>query len=171
YELVVAAVAAVILAVQIWSTYERIRNVFRWLALTLFAYVIAALMAKPDLGPVLAGTLIPTIRFDKDFLSLLVAVIGTTLSAYLYTWQSNQEVEEEIAMGRRHLSERKGATDDELRHTRRDIIIGMTFSNVVMYFIVLATASTLFAAGTRDIASAAEAARALEPLAGRAAGV
>ena len=70
---------------------------------------------EPDLRPVLQGTFIPTIQFNKQFLSLLVAVIGTSLSAYLYTWQSNQEVEEEIALGRRHLRQGIGATRAELR--------------------------------------------------------
>jgi len=166
----VVAVAAIILALQIFGSYVFIRNVFRWLALSLLAYVAAAFLAKPDLWPVLRGTLVPTIRFDTEFLSLLVAVIGTTLSAYLYTWQSNQEVEEEIAMGRTRLAQRKGATDEELRHTRRDIKIGMCFSNLIMYFIILSTASTLHKAGKTDIESAAQAAEALRPLAGNLAG-
>src|SRR3954464_537201 len=169
FELVVITIAAIVLVMQIWGSYQLIRNVFRWLALVLFAYVAAALLAKPDVGAVIYGTFVPTIRFDREFLSLLVAVIGTSLSAYLYTWQSNQEVEEEIAMGRVRLRDRVGATRAELRESRRDVLLGMMFSNVVMYFIVLATASTLFRAGT-NIDTAADAARALEPLAGRAAG-
>jgi NRAMP (natural resistance-associated macrophage protein)-like metal ion transporter len=168
--LVVVGVAVIILSLQIWGSYTLIRNIFRWLALVLLAYIGAAWLAKPDLGEVLRGTFIPQIRFDQEFLSLLVAVIGTTLSAYLYTWQSNQEVEEEIAKGRTTLRERQGTTDRELRHTRRDILIGMFFSNLVMYFIILATASTLYKAGQHDISSAAEAAEALRPLAGEAAG-
>jgi NRAMP (natural resistance-associated macrophage protein)-like metal ion transporter len=167
--LVVVGIAAAILALQFWGSYTLIRNIFRWLALILLAYVGAAWLAKPDLGEVLRGTFIPQIRFDEEFLSLLVAVIGTTLSAYLYTWQSNQEVEEEIAKGRTTVGERQGTSDRELRHTRRDILIGMFFSNLVMYFIILATASTLFKAGQHDISSAAEAAEALRPLAGEAA--
>jgi Mn2+/Fe2+ NRAMP family transporter len=98
-------------------------------------------------------------------------VIGTSLSAYLYTWQSNQEVEEEIAMGRTQLSERQGATDQELEHSQRDVLFGMFFSNLIMYFIILATGATLFPAGQTDISSAAQAAQALRPLAGDAAGV
>jgi Mn2+/Fe2+ NRAMP family transporter len=96
-------------------------------------------------------------------------VIGTTLSAYLYTWQSNQEVEEEKAMGRHLLSQRKGATRRELEHSRRDVMFGMFFSNVAMYFIILATAATLFKTGKNDINSAADAAQALRPIAGDAA--
>src|SRR5689334_6894165 len=81
------------------GSYELIRNVFRWLALTLLAYVASGMLAKPNLGEVLYGTFVPTVQFSGEFLSMLVAVIGTTLSAYLYTWQSNVEVEEEILEG------------------------------------------------------------------------
>jgi NRAMP (natural resistance-associated macrophage protein)-like metal ion transporter len=169
--LIILPVTASIFALQVWGSYELIRNVFRWLALTLLAYVASAIIAKPDLIDVIKGTLIPTVRFDQKFLSLLVAVVGTTLSAYLYTWQSNQEVEEEIAMGRRRLSQRKGATRRELKETKTDVVSGMFFSNLVMYFIILSTASTLFKAGKTDINTAAEAADALKPLAGDAAGV
>jgi NRAMP (natural resistance-associated macrophage protein)-like metal ion transporter len=167
----VLAIALVILALQIYGSYILIRNIFRWLALVLLAYVWAALLAKPDLAQVLRGTFIPTIQFDREFLTLMVAVIGTTLSAYIYSWQSNEEVEEEIAAGRTRLSQRKGATEGELQSSRRDILIGMIFSNVVMYFIMLSTAATLHEHGQTNIQSAAEAAQALRPLAGDAAGL
>ena len=169
--LIIIPVTASVFALQVWGSYTLIRNIFRWLALTLLAYVGAAIIARPDLVDVIKGTFIPTIQFDQRFLSLLVAVIGTTLSAYLYTWQSNQEVEEEIAMGRRRLAQRKGATKKELKETRADVVAGMFFSNVVMYFVILSTASTLFKAGRTEINTAAEAAEALRPLAGDAATV
>jgi Mn2+/Fe2+ NRAMP family transporter len=102
--------------------------------------------------------ILPSIRVDRQFLSLLVAVIGITLSAYLYTWQSNEEVEEKIAAGRRRLSERKGATTTELRQSQWGIVFGMLFSNLIMYFIILSTAATLFTAGQHDVDSAAQAA-------------
>src|SRR3954463_585661 len=167
----VVPTTAAILTLQLWGSYVLIRKIFRWLALVLLAYVAAAFMAAPDWPTALRGTLVPTIQFNQEFLSLLVAVIGTTLSAYLYTWQSNEEVEEEIAMGRRHLHQRRGATAEELRQSRWDIAIGMLFSNIIMYFIILSTASTLHVAGRTEIASAAQAAEALKPLAGEAAGV
>ena len=167
----VIVIALVILSLQIWGSYTLIRNIFRWLALSLLAYVVAAVMAKPELGSVLRGTFIPTIHFNREFLSLLVAIIGTTLSAYLYTWQSNEEVEEEIAKGRTRLEEREGATGEELRQSRRDILWGMGFSNIIMYFIILATGATLYPAGKHDIDTAAQAAEALRPLAGDAAGI
>src|SRR3954470_8305257 len=169
--LIVVPTTVTILALQVWGSYVLIRKIFRGLALTLLSYIGAALMSKPDWSEVLRGTFIPSIQLNQQFLSLLVAVIGTTLSAYLYTWQSNQEVEEEIAMGRRELHQRRGATPEELRQSRWDIAMGMLFSNVIMYFIILATASTLYPAGRTEISSAAEAAEALQPLAGKAAGL
>jgi NRAMP (natural resistance-associated macrophage protein)-like metal ion transporter len=116
-EVISAITGLAILALQIWGSYTMIRNIFRLLALALLAYVGSAVLARPELGPVLRGSFIPTIHFDKEFLSMTVAVIGTSLSAYLYTWQSNEEVEEKIAAGRRRLWQRKGATRDVLHHS------------------------------------------------------
>jgi Mn2+/Fe2+ NRAMP family transporter len=118
-------------------------------------------LGKPELLPVVKGMLVPAIHFNKDFLAMLVAVIGTTLSAYLYTWQSNQDVEEDIAMGRRRLTDRIGTSQEELCRSARDVGAGMLFSNVIMYFIILSTATTLFHAGKTNISTAAEAAQAL----------
>jgi Mn2+/Fe2+ NRAMP family transporter len=167
--ILVAVVAAVILVLQWFGSYTLLRKVFRWLALALFAYAAAAVMAKPDVREVLAGTFTPRLTFDTGFLSMVVACIGTSLSAYIYTWQSNQEVEEEIAVGRRRWWQRRGATRTELRRSRRDILIGMIFSNLILYFIILSTGATLHPAGQTSIDSAAQAAQALQPLAGDAA--
>jgi NRAMP (natural resistance-associated macrophage protein)-like metal ion transporter len=169
--LIVIAVAVIILGLQIWGSYVLIRNIFRWLALVLFAYVGSAVLAKPDLWEVLRGTFVPTIQFSREFLSILVAIIGTTLSAYLYTWQSNVEVEEEIAQGRTKLAQRQGATQRELQQSRLDIVVGMFFSNLIMYFIILSTGATLHKAGQTEIETAAQAAEALRPLAGDAASI
>ncbi|MBV8807250.1 MAG: Nramp family divalent metal transporter [Acidobacteriaceae bacterium] len=168
---IVIAVGLLILGLQIWGSYTLIRNIFRLLSLALLAYIGSAALSHPELGPVLRGTFIPTIRFNKDFLVMVVAVIGTTLSAYLYTWQSNEEVEEKIAAGQESLAERKGTSRAELKQSMWDIVFGMSFSNIVMYFIVLSTAATLFKAGKTDVSSAADAAQALQPLAGHAAGL
>jgi NRAMP (natural resistance-associated macrophage protein)-like metal ion transporter len=167
--LIVACAATGALLFQLFGSYALLRSVFRWLTLALFAYVAAAFLARPNFGEVLRGTFVPHIRFDVDFLSMIVACIGTSLSAYVYTWQSNQEVEEEIGQGRRTLRQRKGATDAEMQRTRRDVVIGMLFSNVILYFIILSTGATLHATGQTDIESAAQAAAALEPLAGEGA--
>jgi len=167
--LTVVAVATIILLFQVFASYTFIRNIFRWLALALFAYVGAAILARPDPWEVLRGTLVPHIEMSKDFLSILVAVIGTTLSAYLYTWQSNVEVEEKRAEGKTKLADRRGATEGDLRRSQRDILVGMAFSNIIMYFIILSTGATLHKAGHTEIENAAQAAQALQPLAGSAA--
>jgi NRAMP (natural resistance-associated macrophage protein)-like metal ion transporter len=167
--MIVVCTAAIILTVQYFGSYTLIRKIFRWLALILFAYVAAAILAKPDPLDVLRATFIPRIHWNAEFLSLVVACIGTSLSAYVYTWQSNQEVEEQIAIGRRRLWQRQGATKAEMKRTSNDVLMGMIFSNIILYFIIMATGLTLHPAGQTEIATAAQAAAALEPLAGEAA--
>ena len=166
---IVVGTAAIIYAIQYFGSYTLIRHVFRWLALVLFAYIAAAIMARPDPAEVLRATFVPRLRLDGEFLALVVACIGTSLSAYVYTWQSNQEVEEQIAIGRRRLWQRRGATRREMKKTSRDVLTGMIFSNVILYFIILATGTTLHPAGQTEIETAAQAASALEPLAGEGA--
>ena len=155
-----------ILALQIWGSYRLIARIFKWLTLALFAYIGAAFFARPDWGTVLAATFLPTIRLDQAFLLTLVAILGTTISPYLFFWQATQEVEEEVSMGRTQLWRRRGATDGELRYAALDVNVGMFFSILVMYFVMLATAATLHQAGKTDITSATDAAQALRPLAG-----
>ncbi|HVX75146.1 MAG TPA: divalent metal cation transporter [Bradyrhizobium sp.] len=166
---IVSGVALGLLALQVFGSYAFIRSVFRWLALALLAYIGAAILAKPEIQPVIAGTLIPSVKFNRGFLAIIVAIIGTSLSAYIYTWESNQEVEEKIEQGKTRLSQRVGTTEPELAQSRRDIVIGMVFSNVVVYFIMLSTAVTLNVHGHFNIDTAAQAAEALRPLAGAAA--
>ena len=168
---ILLGVTTVALILQIWGSYTIIRNVLRVLAMSLLAYVISAFLAHPKLAEIARGTLIPILHFNRDFLAILVAIVGTSLSAYLYTWQSNEEVEEKIAAGKRTLRERRGTTDAELKTSLWDVIFGMLFSNVVMFFIILATAATLFAAGHHTIESATDAAQSLRPLAGDFAGL
>ncbi len=168
---IATAVAGVVLVLQIWGSYALIRNVFRVLALSLLAYVFSAFRSHPAWGEVARGSLIPTIGFDRNSLSILVAIVGTSLSAYLYTWQANQEVEEKQAAGKHSLRQRRGATDDQLKTSLWDIVFGMFFSNVVMYFIILSASATLFVAGHHNVNTAVEAAQSLKPLAGRAASI
>ena len=165
----IVPIAAIIIALQVWGSYRLIAGVFKWITLALLAYIGAALFAKPHASEVLRGTFIPTFQFTSAFLSVLVAVLGTTISPYMWFWQANQEVEELIAIGQKRLWQRKGATDTELSYAAWDVNIGMVFSNLVAYFIILTTAATLFKAGKTDIKSAADAAEALRPLAGEAA--
>ncbi|MDQ3906733.1 MAG: divalent metal cation transporter [Acidobacteriota bacterium] len=165
----IVPIAAVIVALQIWGPYRLIAKVFKWLTLALFAYILSAFLAHPRWDMVLKGTFAPHVSSDSGYLMILVAILGTTISPYLFFWQSNEEVEEEVSMGRKTLQERKGATGAELKVAKLDTFVGMTLSNAVMYFIILACASTLYAAGKTDIQSAPDAAKALEPLAGPAA--
>ena len=157
-----------IIGLQVFGTYRLIANVFKWLALALLAYIGAALLARPDVGSVLAATLVPTIRLDPKFIGILVALLGTLISPYLFFWQASQEVEEQISIGRVHLWQREGASRFELANALWDTIAGAAFAGVIAYFMILTTGATLFVAGTTDIASATDAAQALRPLAGDA---
>jgi NRAMP (natural resistance-associated macrophage protein)-like metal ion transporter len=165
----IVPIGVTILALQIFGSYAVITRCFKWLTLGLLAYIGAALFAHPDWGDVLRGTFVPTFSLDPVYVSTLVAIFGTTISPYMFFWQPSQEVEEEIEHGRVTVQQRRGASDRELRAAAADTRIGMFFSNLIMYFIILATGATLFQAGQTHIASAADAAEALRPLAGDAA--
>lgn len=161
--------SALIVSLLFWSSYRFIARTFKWLTLVLFSYAAAAVLAHPDWRQVLNATLIPHIEWSRSYLAVLVGVLGTTISPYLFFWQSSQEVEEERAMGRRSVGARQGATRKELRKSQIDVVTGMFFSNLVMYSIILTTAATLHAHGKQSIQTARQAAEALRPLAGGAA--
>jgi NRAMP (natural resistance-associated macrophage protein)-like metal ion transporter len=158
-----------ILSLLFFSSYRQIARLFKWLTLILFAYVVAAFLARPDWAAVLRATFIPRVEWSSAFLATFVGILGTTISPYLFFWQASQEVEDESAHGRTTVEERKGASDEELRTARTDVLTGMFFSNLVMYFIILTTAATLHARGQTHIATARQAAEALRPLAGHGA--
>ncbi len=165
----IVPIAATILVLQLLCTYQTINSTFKWLTLALLGYIASAFLARPDWHAALRFTLLPAVRFDSHFLSVLVALLGTTISPYLFFWQASQEVEDEINLGHRRLWQRKGTTDGELHYAAWDTNVGMFFSNIVMYFVILATAATLFRTGETEIESAAQAAEALRPFAGDAA--
>jgi NRAMP (natural resistance-associated macrophage protein)-like metal ion transporter len=152
-----------------WTSYRTIARIFKWLTLVLFAYVITAFLARPDWRAVVHYTFIPHIEWSRSYLAVLVGILGTTISPYLFFWQAAQEVEEDRARGKETVAQRRGATDEELIAARTDVLTGMFFSNLVMYFIILTTAATLHAHGKTSIATAREAAEALRPLAGQGA--
>jgi NRAMP (natural resistance-associated macrophage protein)-like metal ion transporter len=158
--------ALLIAVLLIWSSYGRIVRLFKWLTLVLFAYVIAAFLARPHWGEVLRATFVPHVEFTTGYLATFVAILGTTISPYLFFWQTAQEVEVEKAKGRMTVRARRGATTRELRDARNDVLTGMGFAGVVMYFIILSSGATLYATGNRDIETARQAAEALRPLAG-----
>jgi len=161
--------AVVIASFLIWSTYDSVARIFKWLTLVLFAYVGAAFLAKPDWTAVLRSTFIPHFEMSSTYWATLVGIFGTTISPYLFFWQASEEVEEERKEGLVSLKQRQGTTDAALRQSRNDVVTGMFFSNLIMYFIILTTAATLHAHGKTTIATAQDAAEALRPLAGNGA--
>lgn len=162
----VIPIALVIVVLQIWGSYRLIMKVFKWLTLSLFAYVIAAFLAKPDWYAVIRATFVPEIQFTSEYITTIVAILGTTISPYLFFWEAGEEVEEEKSEGRKTLSARKGATNKEIRKEKIDTVVGMLFCNVVFYFVIVSAGATLHANGQTSIQSATDAAQALRPLAG-----
>ncbi len=150
---------AAILALQIFLDYRKYARVLKWLCISLFAYVIVAFTVHVDWVSVVFATFVPQIRFEKEYFLMLVALLGTTISPYLYVWQSSQEVEEDKGD--------KDSNDEILYHRRVDVSIGMSLSNVVSWFIILTAASVLFANGLHTVSTPAEAAIVLAPIAGK----
>jgi Mn2+/Fe2+ NRAMP family transporter len=165
----VTAFGVLIVAATIWLRYQQISRILKWLALVLGAYVVTALFLHPDWGKVLHDTFLPSLPRTKEGWSILVALLGTTISPYLFFWQTSQEVEEEKALGRFSVELRRGATRGEILDRKLDVGFGTFSSNLIMFFVILTTALTLHAHGKTDIQSSREVASALEPLAGRAA--
>ena len=161
--------ALLIASLLIWTSYNWIARVFKWLTLVLFAYLITAFLARPDWAGVLQGTFLPHVEWSRPYMAVLVGILGTTISPYLFFWQAAEEVEEDRKHGKTTLAQRRGSTNLELRAAKEDVITGMFFSNLVMFFIILTTAATLHAHGMRNIETAKQAAEALRPLAGEGA--
>jgi NRAMP (natural resistance-associated macrophage protein)-like metal ion transporter len=161
--------AAGIVAVLVFWSYRHLARVLKWTTLVLFAYVVAAFLAKPEWGEALRATFVPRLAWEPRYLATLVAILGTTITPYMFFWQAAQEVEEERAQGKRGRRARRGATDEDLAAAQGDILAGMGWAGLAMYFIILTTATTLHAAGTTEIATAQQAAEALRPMAGDAA--
>ena len=164
--LLVPLYALLVVSLLFWSSYRRIARIFKWLTLVLFAYVGAGVLARPDWHAIVRATLVPHFELTPQYIAVFVGILGTTISPYLFFWQAGQEVEEERARGRRTIAEREGATNAEVRRSNIDVTVGMFFSNIVMYFIILTTAATLHAHGVTRIETAQQAAEALRPLAG-----
>ena len=155
--------------VTVYTSYATFARCLKWLTAVLFAYLAAAFLAHPDWPAVLRATIVPALQWNERAVGTLVGILGTTISPYLFFWQASQEVEEQKDQGKKTLAQRRGATAHELADARLDVNTGMLFSNVVMYFIILATASTLHRTGHQDIQTARQAAEALRPVAGDAA--
>jgi NRAMP (natural resistance-associated macrophage protein)-like metal ion transporter len=156
------------LTLQIFVPFPRYAPILKWLTLALFAYVGAVLVVHVSLWDSLVGTLLPTPTYDGSYLAIFVAVLGTTISPYLFFWQASQEVEEQRATpGHEPLREAPAQARSHLARIKIDTTLGMVYSNLIAFCIMLTTAVTLHAAGITDIRSAAQAAEALRPLAGQ----
>jgi NRAMP (natural resistance-associated macrophage protein)-like metal ion transporter len=163
----VIAFGVVSVAAQIFFDYKRYVAVLKWLTLSLFTYVIALAVVKVPWGEALRGVLIPTISWNAAFLTTLVAILGTTISPYLFVWQSAQEAEEQrIDKDKTPLKRDSSDARVEFHRIRLDTLIGMGFSNLIALAIIITTAATLHANGVTDIQSSAQAAEALKPVAG-----
>jgi NRAMP (natural resistance-associated macrophage protein)-like metal ion transporter len=158
-----------IVAVTVYTSYATFARYLKWLSAVLFAYIVSAFLARTDWKGALLATVVPRMQWNSAYITTFVGILGTTISPYLFFWQASQEVEEDKKRGKTTIASRRGATVHELRDARLDVNTGMLFSNVVMYFIILATAATLYQSGHRDITSSRQAAEALRPLAGDAA--
>lgn len=157
--------AALVIALEVTVTYVRYVNILKWLTLALLSYVVVAFVAKPDWWAILGQTFRPSFTGGWPAWYLVTAVLGTTISPYLFFWQTSEEVEE-VHLWAKLKQFGTGQLPRRLRTARRDTVIGMIFSNVIMFFIIVATAATLHQAGITDITSAEQAAEALRPLAG-----
>jgi len=156
------------LSLQILVPYTKYVKYLKWLTFALFAYVATAIVVKqPDLHAIRA-TFVPSIRVSKDYFTALIAVLGTTISPYLFFWQSSEEVEEISVNPAQHaLKNAPQQAHAQFERIKLDTYLGMAFSNAVAYFIILTTAATLHTHGVTNIQTADQAARALEPLAGK----
>jgi len=157
-----------IIILEVLVTYKTYSKILKYLALTLFAYVLTAFIVKPDWGIIVKSTVFPQIQFSGDYLLNVVAILGTTISPYLFFWQGSQEVEEEISDGK--ISDmgvgKPRVTRKNVTNLDWDTIVGMLFSQAIMFFIIITTAATLHASGITKIETASQAAEALRPVAG-----
>ena len=157
---------AALIAIQVYLSYDVFVRVIKWLCVALFAYIVTAFVVRPDWGAVMASAIVPHVSLSSAWITTCVAVLGTTISPYLFFWQSALVIEEAKAVGQTTVAERRGATKAEISDAHADVNTGMFFSNVVMFFIIVTTASTLGATGHRNVETAQQAAEALRPLAG-----
>jgi len=164
YVVLFAAGCAVL---EIYSSYQRYVTILKWTTLSLFAYVATALMIEVPWREVAYQTFVPHLSLDKDYLTVIVAVLGTTISPYLFFWQASEEAEEErIDPAAKPLIEAPEQAAKEIRRIEIDTYIGMGLSNVVAFFIIVTTAATLHLNGATDVQTSEAAAQALRPIAG-----
>jgi NRAMP (natural resistance-associated macrophage protein)-like metal ion transporter len=161
-----AILAGVCVLLQIFMSYPRYASVLKWLTLSLFSYVVVVIAVDVPWGEALKSIFVPSVRFDSVHAMAVVAVLGTTISPYLFFWQAGQEVEEQVRRATLPLYVTPGRAGAELERMGIDTWVGMGISNLISLFIIIATAATLHAHGVTDIQSSAQAAEALRPIAG-----
>src|SRR3989344_4166454 len=167
FEMLILGFALVSLALQIFTTYEKYAKYLKWLALILLSYIFSAISVNLNWADLFKNAFVPSISFTKDQIFIICAILGTTISPYLFFWQTSQEVEEQILDGKITLKLRQAeTTDPEISNMRQDVWSGMFLSNIVMFFIIAACGATLYASGITNITTAADAAEALRPFAG-----
>jgi len=167
FTFLVLGFAVLSLGLQIFIPYKRYSKYLKYLSLVLFAYVFSAFSVAIDWGNVFKNLVIPTISFSRDEIILICAAFGTTISPYLFFWQTSQEVEEQILKGEKTEEVRRALnTDKDIHKMRIDVWSGMFFSNLIMFFIIATSAAVLFGNGITNIETAADAALALKPFAG-----
>jgi len=160
--------AAACTTLEIFSSYERYVKILKWMTLSLFAYVATALIVHVPWGEVAYDTIVPQMSWQKDYIVVIVAVLGTTISPYLFFWQSSEEAEDErVDPAARSLIERPEEARREIRRIEIDTYVGMGLSNLVAFFIMVTTAATLHANGVTDVQTSEQAAEALRPIAGQ----
>lgn len=170
--LLVVPIGLGLLGAQMLLRYEQVASIFKWLTLALFAYLIAAVLARPNPVEVLRAAVIPHVELNATFIADLVAVFGTTITPYLFFWQASSEVEHEQSQGMDTKGARRAALGPRrLRWSRFDIVVGTLVAQVVMFAILLTTGSVLHDHGVHSIQSASDAAKALQPVSGIYAGV
>jgi len=161
------ALGMICLLLQVFIPYQRYVGVLKWLTLTLFAYVGTVFASHVPWGEVLRGTFVPKLEISQNYLLLIVAIFGTTISPYLFFWQAAQEVEElKVQRGGASLHKVPEGAQQHLQRINIDTALGMAFSNIIAFFIVLTTAVTLYTHGVHDIQTSAQAAEALRPIGG-----
>ena len=168
YVVLILGFTIVCLLLQVFTPYARYAKYLKWLAMVLLTYILSALLAHLHWGDILHHAVIPNFHFGSDQALLICAVLGTTISPYLFFWQTSQEVEEQILEGKTSLALRQVTTAPEIRKMRVDVWSGMILSNIVMFFIIAACGGILYAHGITEIVTAAQAAEALRPFAGNA---
>ncbi len=156
------------LLLQVFTPYARYARYLKWLALILLSYILSAVLAHLPWGDVLKHAVIPHLEFTKGQIIIIAAILGTTISPYLFFWQTSQEVEEQVMEGRLTQHERRHTEKSEVRSMRIDVWTGMFLSNLVMFFIIAAAGGILYPHGITHIQTAAQAAEALRPFAGNA---